>query len=176
MLIDPIIILISKIIIAGLFFHAGLHKARDILEFQKVLMNYGVMGGLIKPTSFFIATGEIILAACIFINGNLAMMVAGGILGFYTLLLAYNYLSGRRIDCGCSFGRQDEQIGRWHIVRNVVLLSVVGINALPVIERALVWLDYSTAIFASLVIGMIFLIIEQLNINHHYFNRIRNAS
>ena len=91
MYLDPLFIVISKLVITGLFLHAGYHKAMDVANFRKVLMSYGIALNNALPAAYVIIVLEIAIGISIFVGGEAAMVAASSLLGFYTLLLMYNF-------------------------------------------------------------------------------------
>lgn len=174
MIIDPIFALIAKILIGGLFLFSGLQKLRSLSAFQSVLADYGVAKTLQLPASFIISVCEVVIALMVvnsFLNNSYAGMFGGLLLlMFYTGLLSFYYYKGKAIDCGCSFGSNPAPIGSWHVIRNLILISVGALSLLPQGERLVSWLDYSTAFFVVILIGLSLVIIENMKTNNNYFN------
>jgi len=176
MTVDPIPGLIVTLLIAGLFLYSGLHKLRNQTAFRAVLSDYGVKKLMLIPAALLMTSAEIIIAVTVvmlMITNNKFGMVSGIILlGFYTLLVTYYHMTGRRIGCCCNFGADEGIISPWHLIRNLLLLTASSLYLLPQSGRLLTWLDYTTAIFAVAMIAIASVITEKLNANSQYGGKV----
>ena len=179
MIIDPVILLIAKLLISGLFLHSSIHKLMDIKTFRGVLSNYKVPNLILWPTAIVISVFELFIALSIIMSffglADYGIYCGIGLLGFYTALLSYFFLLRRKVGCGCSFGSKDMPIGKWHVARNLTLLTIAGLYLLPTGNRTIIWMDYITAIFAVIMIFLSLVIIENMKNNNYYFN-LRNSA
>lgn len=179
MYIDPIISIIASFVIGGLFFLSSIHKIKNQVIFRDTLANYGIPQMLQLPAGFAITAVELFISILIlmsFINlVNIGMVLGLGLLLFYTGLLSYMYLSGRSFDCGCNFGSSTEPIGGWHIARNLILIAITTLYFLPQFGREIIWLDYLSAITATLMIALTLIIIETMKSNNAHFSKSKET-
>ncbi|MGE0552141.1 MAG: MauE/DoxX family redox-associated membrane protein [Gemmatimonadales bacterium] len=145
---DPAIGWTLSLALALLLGGGAAHKLRDLARFRAALGGYRVLPAPLLPLAAVLVIGSEVVAATLLLfvstrPGGAAL--AAGLLGAYALALATNLLRGRtRLDCGClSFGRSD-RIAWWMVGRNVGLMAIAGLAALPSSLRELVALDRLT--------------------------------
>jgi hypothetical protein len=105
------------------------------------------------------------VAACgVPISGAVPAALTGGMLLLYALAMGLNLLRGNvLLDCGCSFGAERHPVSPKLVFRNIALVLVAALMALPVIPRAMGLLDYLSA-FASVAVAiLVFFIIGQFS-------------
>ena len=79
----------------------------------------------------------------------------------YAVAIAINMVRGRReIDCGCSL--QSRPIGRWMVVRNLLLALALAVTALPVTQRVLGIIDVATSGAGVLVLTLLYASLDLL--------------
>ena len=105
LLVDPAL-LVARLLLAAVFFVAGLAKLVDRAGAQQSLINFGVPARLARPFSILLPVAEVAVAAAL-----LPMTTAWwGAVGALALLLVFvagisvNLARGRRPDCHC-FGQ-----------------------------------------------------------------------
>jgi hypothetical protein len=179
MFVDPIISIIASFVIGGLFLLSGVHKAQNQSVFRYTLANYGIPQLLLLPAGIVITSMELLIAILILLSiiglVNIGMMLGLGLLVVYTGLLSTVYLTGRSFDCGCNFGGSTVPIGGWHIARNLILIAVAALYFLPQAGREIFWLDYLSAITATLMITLTLIIIETMKSNNAHFSKSRET-
>lgn len=158
---------------------SAIHKVNNQSIFRDTLANYGIPQLLRFPAGIVITAMELLIAILILVSfispANIGMMLGLGLLVVYTGLLSTMYFSGRSFDCGCNFGGSTEPIGGWHIARNLILISIAALYFLPEAGREIFWLDYLSAITATLMIALTFIIIETMKSNNAHFSKSKET-
>ncbi|MEZ4588009.1 MAG: MauE/DoxX family redox-associated membrane protein [Gemmatimonadales bacterium] len=145
---DPVIGWTLSLALALLLGGAAAHKLRDLARFRSALAGYRVLPAPLLPLAALLVIGSELVAATLLLfvdtrPGGAAL--TAGLLVAYALALATNLLRGRtRLDCGClPFGRSD-RIAWWMVGRNVALIALAGLAALPSSLRELAAIDLLT--------------------------------
>ena len=147
-MLDPVIFYSLLGGFALLFALSGLEKYQDMTAFQRKLENYQVLPVALAPgMTNVVFIMEITATTLLLTPAYLYGVAMSVILIFaYTSGIAINLARGRtHIDCGC-LGSQGEGISGYHLLRNSTLLILLLICFMPVIDRQLIWLDYSTIV------------------------------
>jgi hypothetical protein len=135
LLIDPVIGLTCRLLVALIFGTAVLSKVRDWAQFTAVLRDYQILpAGCVAPAATIVIVTEGFITLAIWISPlrEIAVGVAISLLAAYALAIALNLWRGRReIDCGCSFGGSGEPISWILPFRNGLLASICVIAGLP---------------------------------------------
>ncbi len=178
-MIDPLIILILRIIFSALFLFAALHKLSSG-SFRGIVSDYNILpAALIPMIAISIPIIEIIIGFSWALNflPKLTALITSSVLTTYTAAIGINLLRGRRyIDCGCGFSstkkplssQDSQQLSGGLILRNIILIAFSILVILPSAERLLGVMDYFSAIAASAIITLLFAGYNQLlsNSNH----------
>lgn len=156
--VDPATAIALRTGLALLFAVAAAHKLRDLRAFRDALEGYRLVPARALGVG---ACG--LIAAEIGTAGALVLseqggVAAAGLLGLYSAAIALSLARGlREIDCGCFGPALRQPLSLALVLRNLGLISLAGICALPVGSRALVPLDALTIIagvaLAALVHG-----------------------
>ena len=167
MLIDPLVPLVVGFLFAGLFLAAAVHKLNARADFENILRGYALLPErLIGLFAVSIPVVELLISGVLIVRPELGVSLAAGILGLYALTMLSAILRGKAdIDCGCAWGAAENEggrIGASHIVRNLVLIGVIMIAAVPVSGRTLGVLDFVNAIAFVLVAGLLLVAWRQL--------------
>ncbi len=140
------------------------HKLRDYARFRASLSAYRLVPEallpLLAPTVILL---ELAAITAIFLPVGPGVTLAFALLVVYTLALAVNLLRGNTmIDCGC--GDAPTPISGWLLLRNGALLMLALPHEPPSGPPDLLhWLLVAGLI---LVLGVFYLIVEQLLANH----------
>lgn len=134
-MVGPIFISFSVILLAVMFFVAGLSKIRALDTFEGVVQNFRVLpAGMVRPFALALPTVEIAVAAALIIPATrlLGAVAACFLLLIFTIAIAVNLTRGRReIDCGCFSSELKQNLSGWLVARNLLLASctliVIGI-------------------------------------------------
>ncbi|MEM1221748.1 MAG: MauE/DoxX family redox-associated membrane protein [Verrucomicrobiota bacterium] len=134
----PIISLIARLVLAGVFVTAALPKIQDPVAFGQSIIAYRLIeGDLVGWTALALPWLELICAIGLlmpWLKRASAIWIAGLLLVFITLH-ASAWARGLDIDCGC-FGESDGSGINYSlsILRNTALLAAVSY---------LIWLDFA---------------------------------
>lgn len=147
-MLDPVILYSLVGVFALLFAFSALEKYQDMAGFRLKLENYQVLpAALVSGMTNLFFLVEIVTATLLLTPAYLYGVALSAILMLaYTSGIAINLARGRTyIDCGC-LGSQGEGISGYHLLRNGTLIVLMLVCFMPVIERQLLWLDYSTIV------------------------------
>jgi hypothetical protein len=144
---DPVIGLALRALVAGLLGSAALAKLRDLRGFAAAVAGYRLLpGALAGPAAAAFVAAELALTVALWTPLRVeAALGAAALLALYALAIAVNLARGRRdIDCGCGgpLGRQSLSEGL--VLRNLLWTAAALACALPEAPRALAWLDAVT--------------------------------
>ena len=165
--IDPLILTISQLCVIVLFVSAAIQKLNNIEHFTEIVSEYQLLPeNFVKVASYLVILAEVLVVVGIALSINAAWPLAGGMLLFYTAAITINLIKGRReIDCGCSGPAFKQTLSEGLVIRNAVLLCVVIACMQQSTERSLIWLDYFSCGFATIVLVLIYIASNQLLIN-----------
>ncbi len=147
-MLDPVILYSIVGGFALLFALSALEKYQDMAAFRLKLENYQVLPAALAPVvTNLVFMIEIVATTLLLTPAYLYGVTLSAILLLaYTSGIAINLARGRtHIDCGC-LGSQGEGISGYHLLRNGTLIILLLVCFTPLIERQLVWLDYSTIV------------------------------
>ena len=147
-MLDPVIVYSLVGGFALLFALSALEKYQDMAAFQLKLENYQVIpAALASGMTNLVFMIEIVATTLLLTPAYLyGVALSATLMLAYTAGIAVNLARGRtHIDCGC-LGSQGEGISGYHLLRNGTLIILLLVCFMPVIERQLVWLDYSTIV------------------------------
>ena len=147
-MLDPVIVYSLVGGFALLFALSALEKYQDMAAFQLKLDNYQVIpAALASGMTNLVFMIEIVATTLLLTPAYLyGVALSATLMLAYTAGIAINLARGRtHIDCGC-LGSQGEGISGYHLLRNGTLIILLLVCFMPVIERQLVWLDYSTIV------------------------------
>jgi len=155
-MLDPVIPLVIALSLAALWLLAAAHKLRAFDAFSGVLADYrllparatGVCAAAVIGVELCLGMGLLMP-----IGRNFALAGSALVLVLYAGAITVNIARGRRfIDCGCSGFAEQQPLGVWLVVRNLLLALMAFAATLPVQGRVLVWFDavaISTAVCVS---------------------------
>src|SRR6185369_13989938 len=107
---------------------AAVSKLRDLEGFTEALRDFGVPARLARPPlAAVIAALEAISVALLVGAPGLGDALAFALLAIFTVGLARVSRSGRQVACRC-FGMRTAPVGAAQLVRNTVILAVIGIG------------------------------------------------
>jgi len=191
-MLDPLILRIISVGFAILFIPAAIHKLANISQFTAILRAYKIMPERMTIiASWLIPLLELqlgsawLLLEIINLPTTIIATMSAMLLGLYTLGIAINILRGRSyIDCGCSFSttiaKTDNDGTMQHlslglVVRNVLLIIVALVAALPISVRNFLFIDYFSLLTATIAIVLLFGAFNQLLINRNAINTWRKS-
>jgi len=176
-MIDPLTVLIISASLALLFFMSARHKMSEPQQFAATLAAYRLLPESTVPAvARVLPVLEMTLVFMILVpfTRPLAAVAAAILLSSYALAMGINMARGRSdIDCGC--GGQPQLLSPWLLLRNSVLVAGSCLLLMPVSERAMTWADAFLLILMTAVLGMVYLVVEQL-VRNHSFSKNRSSS
>lgn len=145
---------------------AAVHKLRDPGRFRAIIAGYRLLPRALElPAAIVVIAVELLAAGLLVLPARrtLGAVLTAALLAGYAIALAINLGRGRtRIDCGClGFGHAD-RIGWWMVGRNVALVALALVAALPAATRELVALDELTVAGSVVAAAVLYLTAAQL--------------
>lgn len=171
-MIEPIFSSSIQLFAAVLFVASGLHKLQDFSGFRRIVASYFrgsflANTGYVQVAAVTVVVWEFGIVAAV-LTGQAASTVgllAGTLLLLYAVGMAANILRGNRLlDCGCSWGDR-VPVNVWLVVRNLVLVLLVGLLFLPVSSQD--WSVFSAfnALALALAAYVLYLVIDLIILN-----------
>ena len=178
--IDPVVQIVSALVLSCVFVTAGFHKCQAPAEFAATLRNYKILPeALIRQCVYLLPVAEIMTGVALLIPAvaRLAAVAAGALLTAYIFAIGVNLLRGRRnIDCGCGGPQQKQTISEWMIARNGLLLFLAALAGAPVQPRPLLWFDWTVIVLAVVTGCLFYHIINQLLVNKDLLRALREGN
>lgn len=178
--IDPVVQIVSALVLSCVFVTSGFHKCQAPAEFATTLRNYKILPeALIRQCVYLLPVAEIMTGVALLIPAvtRLAALAAGALLIAYMLAIGVNLLRGRRnIDCGCGGPQQKQAISEWMIARNGLLLFLAVLAGAPVQPRPLLWFDWTVIVLAVVTGCLFYHIINQLLVNKDLLRALREGN
>jgi len=153
-MIDPVVSVSLRCLLAVLFATAAWHKASDLRRFAATLEAYRLLppwlGGAAARA---LPVAEVAVAVSLLLPlYRWAALGAVAMLVLYSVAIAINLARGRReIDCGCFGPAAGVPLSGALVARNALLIGAAAIVSLPVGARPLVWVDAFSVIVAVAV-------------------------
>ncbi|WP_396433041.1 MauE/DoxX family redox-associated membrane protein [Limnohabitans sp.] len=158
---EPLLVWIPTAWLALLWAHAGVSQLLDRQLFLQHLAAYRVPWVWLTPMSW--ALPLLSLAVALSLVSPLRPLGAAGaaaLLLSYAGAMAWHLARGHRLDCGC--GGEPLRVSAALVLRNLGLVLLAGLSALPVQDRALTPMDGAVLVLALLVGGVLWLVFHQL--------------
>ena len=178
--IDPVVQIVSALVLSCVFVTAGFHKCQAPAEFATTLRNYKILPeALIRQCVYLLPVAEIMTGVALLIPAvaRLAAVAAGALLTAYIFAIGVNLLRGRRnIDCGCGGPQQKQTISEWMIARNGLLLFLAALAGASVQPRPLLWFDWTVIVLAVVTGCLFYHIINQLLVNKDLLRALRQGN
>jgi uncharacterized membrane protein YphA (DoxX/SURF4 family) len=161
-----IALLVARLLLAAVFFVAGLAKLADRAGSRQAMRDFGVPAALAAPLGVLLPLAELAVAAALIPTATAWWGAIGALalLLLFVVGIAVNLARGRKPDCHC-FGQLHSAPAGWKtVLRNGVLAAVAGFvvwegrDGGGVGPSAVGWLGgLSTAQTAGLVGGLVLL-------------------
>ncbi|HEX4240454.1 MAG TPA: MauE/DoxX family redox-associated membrane protein [Steroidobacteraceae bacterium] len=166
MTLDPAIGTLIIACIAFLFASAGLHKLRDLRQFEESFAAYDLAPWLVRlGATWILPAVEIAVAAGLVIGATRAAAVGAAILllSTYATAIAVNLARGRRdLACGCGGPNDRRPIAAWMVWRNVLIAMAAAAGLVPWSVRPLGVTDAITVAFGVMTVALVYLCVDQL--------------
>ncbi len=179
MTVDPALSLPLAWFLALTLALAGAHKVLRQRDFLGALDGYGLAPRSIGPVvAFALAAAEGICAIMLVVPAlaQMGAFFAAAIFGAYGLVMVQAIARGRSgIDCGCHFGPKPSGLGWPLVLRNLALIGLAGLVALP-LSRSIAWTDIVSAACAGFALVLIQESVRTAFANREWIRAIRGAS
>ena len=173
-----------KLLIAGLFLHAGISKLNPQNQhyYQGVVQGYGFtdssfkLGSLLNIMPFIIGGFETLTALAIVIQQttSFGLVAAAALLGLYGAIFAKQLLQGKAdINCGCAGPGADVKISPMLLLRNGVLVALCVFALL--VESSSFAASWFVVLPLAAVLSLIYLSSEQLMLNQQKIQMLRES-
>jgi hypothetical protein len=164
--VDPVVVVILRAALALLFVSASAHKLRDPIAFRAALDGYGLLPAApARVAARALPFAELGCAVALALprTGVAGALLAVALLALYALAMGVNLLRGRRdLDCGCMGPGARGRIGGALVLRNAILAAAALATLLPVVPRALAWIDALTVVGAVAALAALYAASERL--------------
>jgi len=156
-----VILLALQYFFAILLALAGLHKLLHGDVFRKALAGYGLLPSrLVRPVSILLALVELVVAITLLASAALAWTAGAAALLFamYGFAMALALWRGQgQFGCGCNWGKQQDALQGWMVVRNLAFAILLLIIATVRPANNAEMFDYLNAAFAGLALNFFYL-------------------
>lgn len=191
-MLDTLIFRCLALALMLIFIPAGLHKLGDMTRFVGIVADYRLLpGNLVRPAAYLLAVLEIALGVGWLIPAlrpqHLPVLywLSALLLLIYALAITINLARGRRhIDCGCGFaagpdsgsGVTAHPLSAWHVLRNLVLVTLALLPLGGIAHREPVLLDHVVLVLALGALLFLYAALNQLLGNQGAINSWRVRS
>lgn len=155
--VDPIFVQLSAGFVAFVWISSALPKLSSLSRHRLTVEGYGLLpSGLVPVFSFVQPALELSLGLAVLLPAARvpAAWSSLGLLSVYSLAIGINLARGRRdIDCGCSGPAARQELTEGLVLRNIALIAICAVAALPVASRNWGWIDFATLSFG--IVGMV---------------------
>lgn len=165
-MIDPVVSVSLRCLLALLFAAAAWHKVSDPPRFESTLEAYRLLPSrLAKVVTKVLPVAEIAVSLSLLLPVyHWAALGAVALLVLYSVAITVNLARGRReIDCGCFGPAARVPLSGVLIVRNTMLIAAAALVLLPVRARPLVWIDAFTLVAAVAAASFVWIAFWRLN-------------
>jgi putative oxidoreductase len=122
---------VASLALAGVFLAAAFPKIAEPAKFALAIYQYGILpDALVNLAAIYLPWLEITCAAALAVLPAArrgALVLLAGLLVVFTLALAFTFLRGQPVPCGC-FGGDGESPSTWlSLLRNLGLLGLAAL-------------------------------------------------
>lgn len=180
MTLDPVVANVVMATLAIVFIVGASQKLRDLMSFEVAVEAYELLPlALVKPVAISLPVIELGAGIALLFESTqtIAISVAAVLLLVVTAAVAINLARGHTdVGCGCG-GIEDEQLLSWALViRNLLLMALLGLLLLGTTDRQTVWFDYVSTAFATITAYALYVSANQLIANRPRLMTLRRAS
>jgi uncharacterized membrane protein len=151
--IDPAIAWTVSAALAAVFGASAIFKLIDLGEFRAAVENYRALPEWLAGAATIAIPVAEILGAVGLLDSRTRFASAVELvlmLALFTAAIVVNLMRGRLyIDCGCFGPALRQPLSWWLPARNLALMGLVAISALPVDARSLTAVDVATVFFGA---------------------------
>ena len=167
---DPLVVAIAAAVLVLVFVRGLWHKLADHALFRVILADYGLLPERLLPAAAVgIAVAEAVVVAGLVLPATRPAAAIGAaiLLALYAGAIAINLNRGHvTIDCGC--GGPGHGLSWLLVARNVALVAVAGLAALPASGRDLGAADAAILALAAVTVWLLIAGLEQAASNSAY--------
>jgi hypothetical protein len=167
---DPLAVAIAAAVLVLVFVRGLWHKLAEHDLFRVTLAEYGILPERLVPAAALgIIVAESIVAAGLLFPWTrpVAAVVAAALLALYAAAIGINLHRGRvTIDCGC--GGPGQGLSWLLVARNMGLIAVAALAAMPVADRGMGVADAGVFGFAVITVWLLIVGLEQAASNSAY--------
>lgn len=159
-MIDPVVSVSLRCLLAVLFAIAAWHKASDPRRFTSTLDAYRLLPSWLSGAAArVLPVAEVAVAVSLLLPVyRWAALGAVALLVLYSVAITINLARGRpEIDCGCFGPAARVPLSGALIARNALLIGAAAIVSLPVGARPLVWVDAFSVIVVVAVTTLLWI-------------------
>ena len=159
-MIDPVVSVSLRCLLAVLFATAAWHKASDSRRFTATLDAYRLLPSWLgEAVARALPVAEVAVTVSLLLPlYRWAALGAVALLVLYSVAIAINLARGRReIDCGCFGPAAGVPLSGALVARNVLLIGAATLVSLPVGPRPLVWVDAFSIVVAVMVTTLLWI-------------------
>lgn len=163
------VLLLLRILLAGIFALAGAAKFADLKGSKKVMQDFGVPSSLAMTAAVGLSLLEIAIAAFLLPieTSWYAAIAAAGLLGLFAAQMAFQLAKGNAPDCHCFGQVYSEPVSKWSIIRNVIfavpavalVASGRGVQGMALTDPNL---DVMQLAFGVVIVGLLVAAVAQL--------------
>jgi hypothetical protein len=166
---DPVILLVARFGLIGLFAAGCVQKLRHFDAFRDNVDHYELVPPfMLRPAAVLLVLWESLVVAALLIPATVSVgsVLAILLLGAYATAMGINLFRGRRgLDCGCTGPALRQPISEWLVLRNLLLAGAAWLAGGAAAERALGGWDYALVLAALCVTGLLYMASERLLAN-----------
>jgi uncharacterized membrane protein YphA (DoxX/SURF4 family) len=124
----PILVLVLRLILAGVFVVAGVAKFLDRPGSRRAIVEFGLPAWTAPPVAVLLPLAEITVALLLLVPRTVTVGAAGALslLLAFTVGIAWNVARGRHPDCHCFGQLYSAPAGPSTLVRNGLLALAAG--------------------------------------------------
>lgn len=167
---DPLAVAIAAAILVAVFIRGLWHKLAEHELFRVTLADYGLVpASWVGPVAIGLTAAEAAAVLGLVVPATRAAAALGAalLLGVYATAIAINLRRGHvTIDCGC--GGPGHGLSWLLVARNVVLITIAGLAALPAGERTMGVADAAVVVLAVVTVWLLIAAVEQAASNAAY--------
>ena len=158
---DPLVLMLATGALVILMLHASAAKLGDRDLFMQHLAAYGVPDAALGAMTWALPLAELVAALGLMTPWRaLAAGLCAVLLATYAAAMAWQLAHGRRPDCGC--GGEPLPLSWALVVRNVALLGLAGLAALPSGDRAITAGDIAAVVAGWLLLTLLYAAFNQV--------------
>ena len=146
--IDPAFADLLALALGAIFATSGAMKLGDLELFEGAAANYRLLPRRLErpfawtlPLVECFSAGGMLFSATRLAAASMLLLL----LAIFSGAIAINLARGRRnIDCGCFGPALRQELSGWLLARNLLLMVMAGLAAMPASARPIVWIDLVT--------------------------------